>query len=729
MDKFKKIIAYLLFLVILLTFAGCSETQNFAAFKPLKELESFNGKVLENQKYIFEWEEKNYRVILRDKQNGEIIWSSIPNELCETVTENKGVQFSPINVSYLEPTTNQVKTLNGNTTIENVSVQKLENGIKVYYCFDASEICVPVTYMLDNDGISVEVNSKELTEGKYRIYQITLLPYMASVKNSENKDNWLFVPYGSGALMYTDAYKRAERKLEESVYGIDFSVARDEEFNTDSSIKLPVFAAGNAQKSIFAVIESGAEYASITALAGNKDLLYSNIAPSFNVRGYNVTTVQYSGRAGQQIVRVSDTKVEDVFKIKYHIIEGNKNFAEMASIYRKYLDTKYGIQNQKDEQTVYLNFVGGASTIKYTLGVKHSEMTAATTFNGVNEIIEDFKANTKLQPLVNLSGFGKSGVDFGEISGGYKFNKAFGSKKDLEKLIANNKVLLDSEIIRFSKSGNGISSFWDTAKNANNGTVKQYFYNISTKVSMQDKPTYRLLKRDVLFEAAEKVSEFTEKYSAYGADLGSIGNMAYSDYASSGYTAKGKIDEDISGILKKLSEKGIVTVVSDANDYAAATSSIVIDAPLDCGTLNVLDLSVPFYSMVFKGYTSLYSKSLNLSSDLQNTMLNLAVNGAGIQYTVCNTAASLRDTNASEIFAQSVYSDIKDGIYRTVNQYKGLAEKLNKAKIKNWYELFDGVTVTEFDNGIKVYCNYTNSNVQTPCGEIESLTFAYSEGR
>ena len=46
-----------------------------------------------------------------------------------------------------------------------------------------------------------------------------MTPYFASCANSE--DNYLFVPSGSGALMYTNETADGTRKYTQEVYGID----------------------------------------------------------------------------------------------------------------------------------------------------------------------------------------------------------------------------------------------------------------------------------------------------------------------------------------------------------------------------------------------------------------------------------------------------------------------------------------------------------------------------
>lgn len=735
MKYIKKLTACVMVTVICcLLFAGCGEEIKVNTYKPLSDTASFEGQFAENGKYSIEWDSDYSCVLIKDKTTGETVWSSIPTELYNNGFNKEHQLCSPISVSYLEPDTNLVKTAEGSTEITAVSVEKTENSIKVFYDFSAFEICVPVCYELTDDGLSVSVSSDEITEKTYRVYQVSLLPYMVSAKNSEDKNtSWLFVPYGSGALMYTDDTSRALRKFEGEVYGDDLSINRDEVFNTDESLKLPIFGARSGDTAILAIIDSGAEYASVTAQAGNSELGYSNAYASFKVRGYNTVMVDNVGAAGKSdaIVRVSDDTVSDTYKISYRLLSGeDADILKMAEIYREHLNSVYGERDTAEQPVYQLDILGGAFVEEYILGIPNSKLQVATSYSEAYGLIDEVAKETGVTGSVVLTGFGESGLDYGKLAGGFGFNGGYGSGKELKRLIEEKNAFADFELVRFSSGSNGFSTLWDSAKNANNSTANQYYYGITDKVKNENIKYYKLLKRSSLSEALGRLIEFSEDESLKNISVGSLGYIAYSDYSEKKYAAKGSLDSDIAAYIKRLSDSGKTVMVSNANDYAAARADIVTEAPLTCGAASVLDEEIPFYSMVFKGYTALVSSPLNLSDDMRTEYLNAVSCGVGIQFSFCaEYADALKDTSFGYMFAQSVYSDIKDDALALINESAELLEKVKTAHITGWKRMDNGVTVTEFDNGIKVFANYSEAEVETECGAVPAMSFGYIEGR
>ncbi|MBQ2723813.1 MAG: hypothetical protein IJF72_04115, partial [Clostridia bacterium] len=236
--------------------------------------------------------------------------------------------------------------------------------------FGNYNVCVPVSYELDGNKISVSINSDEITEAEYKIYQISVLPYMVSAKNNDSKDSYIFVPYGSGAIMYTDNTLRAPRSFNAEMYGDDLTINKEEQFNTDEALKLPVFAAQNVDNAMFAIIESGAEYASLSARAGDIDTGYSNVYPLFKLRGYNTTLIDDVSSEGKYIMRISDERVSDVYKVSYYFMDNAEaSISSMAELYRNYINSVYGERNVASQKPYYLKILGGSFVDDYFLGI------------------------------------------------------------------------------------------------------------------------------------------------------------------------------------------------------------------------------------------------------------------------------------------------------------------------------------------------------------------------
>ena len=718
---------------LLLTFcfvlSACKNTISENLYNGIPSGADVNGEFAESSKYVLFWNADYNCVDLKEKTNNETLWSSVPMTEVAAGLDKSSKLCSPVSVAYLEPDTNLVKTAEGSEEITDIATEKIDNGIKVYYDFGNYNVCVPVSYELDGNKISVSINSDEITEAEYKIYQISVLPYMVSAKNNDSKDSYIFVPYGSGAIMYTDNTLRAPRSFNAEMYGDDLTINKEEQFNTDEALKLPVFAAQNVDNAMFAIIESGAEYASLSARAGDIDTGYSNVYPLFKLRGYNTTLIDDVSSEGKYIMRISDERVSDVYKVSYYFMDNAEaSISSMAELYRNYINSVYGERNVASQKPYYLKILGGSFVDDYFLGIPKEELYCATTYSSASEIISELADLTKEEGAIELSGFGKDGIEYGKVADGFDFGK-FGKESELKALISNG-AYVDYELLRFSKSANGFSALWDSAKNANNSTAYLYIHNVSDKVKNEDETYYKLLKRSSLSTAFDKLKNHTAKVGIKNISLGSIGEISYSDYSEKEYVAKGKIDEEIYTYINSLCKEDVGVKVTNANDYAAVASTIITDTPLSSGNISALDESIPFYSLVFKGRAQLYSTPLNLNHNSRQEFLNAVSCGVGLQFSVCDSYnADLKETPFGYMFAQSVYEDNEEQIAALINESSELLNKVAKARIEFWERRNNGLTVTQFDNGITVYTNFSDNQISTECGNIPAMSFKFSEGR
>ena len=105
------------------------------------------------------------------------------------------------------------------------------------------------------------------------ILSVSVLPFFCSAENP--KENYLFVPSGSGALMMTDDSERNTRRYSEPVYGLDAAAMPMFQNTAQNAVRLPVYGARNGNDAMMAVITSGAETATIDAVAGDEQFGYS----------------------------------------------------------------------------------------------------------------------------------------------------------------------------------------------------------------------------------------------------------------------------------------------------------------------------------------------------------------------------------------------------------------------------------------------------------------------
>ncbi len=731
MIKFKRFISILLVLSVILSCAACSTEQprKIGRYTSKIVVNSVDSSVVaENDNYAMHWDSERACILIEDKNSG-YIWSTIPNDFYNGTPAGARANTllnSPIRVTYVASPNNTLKTINGSSVFEDgiITAKKVKNGIQVGYFFNNVEISIPVIYKLYDDHFTVTVEPKGILENDNKVYQVEIAPFLTSIPQSKEKDNYLFVPSGSGALMYADERDGSERLYKEAVYGNDLAAFNDHINSNFYKTSLPVFGVNRGENSLFAIVEKGAASCEISASAGDSTIGYSNVCAAFSVRGQSTEVVKMAQYGSQRVNTYSDGVIDGQCTIAFYPLSGKQSgYSGMAECYRNYLVNKYKIKTDTADSPLYLQILGGALATESFVGVPYEKIAVATTVKEANEIVSDVIESTGIKPVVQLKGFGQSGVDVGKIGGGFKLSSTLGSWKEIKALNKLCEVYFDFDLLRFDKSGAGFSTFSNVAKAENGGTAYQYYYDIAAGNRVEEMGRYRLLSRNQMSKALDKALKTVKNKEISGISLSTIGNMAYSDYKSPDYYAKGNLDAQASSLFAKAHSKNKV-MTSNANAYAAANSNHIISTPSNDSAFDTLDVTVPFYRMVFKGVVSMSSEPINTSANPRKELLKAVETGCGLLYTVTgkhNPKFRLSDSS----FALSVYSDNKEKIETDCKELSEFLSKVSNTKIKNHKILSKGVNETVFENGVTVIVNYTDKNVKTDLGIVAPEGFVY----
>lgn len=687
-----------------------------------------SGIVAENDNYEMIWDSERACISVKDKTSG-YVWSTIPNDFYNGTPAGARADVllnSPIIINYIASPNNTLKTLNGSSVFEEgmMTVKKVKNGLQVGYFFDSVEISVPVIYKLYDDHFTVTVDPAGILEGENKVYQVEIAPFLVSAPASNSKDNYLFVPSGSGALMYTDERDGKERAYEEEVYGNDLSVFNDHVSQKTYNASLPVYGVCKGENSLLAVIDEGAAACNINASAGDSTVGYSNACAVFGLRGHNIEVVKRSDSGSNRVNSYSDGMIDSNCTVAFYPLSGEESgYSGMARRYREYLTEKYGMQKKSSDSPLYLQILGGVIVDESCIGFPYKTLEPATTLSQAKEIVSEIADATRTVPTVQLKGYGLTGNDVGEIGGGFKINSKLGKWDDIKELGELCNVYLDFDLVRFNSSGNGFSTFFDSAKAENGTTAYQYYYDVAVGNRDEDAGRYRLLSRNKLTEALEKAVGKAADNDINGISVSTLGKLAYSDYASPDYYSKGKTDSDIAAALEAARKKvGIMT--SAANAYAAASSKYIISTPAYSSGYNSLDEDIPFYQMVFKGAVSISTEAVNTSAQPGIQLLKAAETGSGLLYTV-TADYSEKFRLADSALAGSRYSDNKDRIVSELAELSELLDMVSDTSILNHSVLSQGVNMTVFENGITVIVNYNKYAVETSLGTVEAESFVY----
>ncbi|MBE6779903.1 MAG: hypothetical protein E7545_02875 [Ruminococcaceae bacterium] len=731
MLKTKRIISILMVLsLMLLSLTACGMQKPRAIGKYISNIrvDTLESTVVaENDNLEMRWDNEKSCVVVVNKKNG-YIWSTIPNDFYNGIEAGARAEVlfnSPLIITYTTPPNNMLKTVNGAAVQDEgfITVKQIENGVQIGYFFNNVEISIPLIYKLYDDHFTVTVDTMGILENNNKVYQVEIAPFLAAIPASDKKDSYVLVPSGSGALMYADERDGADRAYQETVYGNDLAIFTEHISENVYNASLPVFGVTRGENSLFAIIEEGAASCDVKATAGDSTIGYAGARAVFAVRGRNTEKVAMSSGFYNYVNAYSEGIVDGNCTVAYYPLSGeDSGYSGMAKLYRDYISEKFGTKYNGKDSAIYLQVLGGAMTEESFVGIPYKTLESATTLKQAQEIVADITKNTGVKPVVQLKGFGATGLDVGKIGGGFKLNSKLGKWSDVKTLGGLCDVYFDFDILSFNSSGNGFTTIADSAKAENGGTAYQYYYAVAASNIDDEKGRYNLLARDRIADAFNKANKVINDKEIFGLSLSTLGSKAYSDYNSSKYYSKGNLDSDISAILSKRDKTALMTEA--ANAYAAVYSSHIIATPSTHSDFTSLDAQVPFYRMVFKGLVPIASQSVNTAKNSRLEILSSAETGCGLLYTVSNNFNTKFRLNDS-VLAKSVYSDYKENIFENYTELSALLEKVSGTEISKHTILSDGVNQTDFANGTSVIVNYTDKAVETPFGAVEAESFVY----
>lgn len=717
--KRKSAFIIVLCISLVIALSGCGSTvTNVKAYNSNAEYYSVPEEIIaENSSYSLLWNDETGDISFFEKASG-LIWSAAhahkQNDTQEEVTLPQ--MRSPITVAYYNGDTNQQTeemAYTNSVRKGDFSAEKIDNGICVTYYFASAEISVPVEFKISDDCFNISIDPKGISENNNKIYSVSVMPFLSSVdNNSSADDNYLFVPSGSGALVYPKVIGDGITSLiTQSVYGTDRMDGTESKTNTQD-IKMPVFGAKIGKNAVFGIIDKGSECCDITTNIGSSTYGYSTVYPTFNVRGKIYCESAYMQWYTSKQYLFSTNMITEQLSINYYTLQGDKaDYSGMAECYRNYLKASGELKSTAEEKLLNLKFYGGEQVKTFTLGIPHSKLQVMTDFEAVTEIINDISSNTGADLNALLSGFGATGNTVGKIGGGFVSSGKFGKVKALQALKKNENVSLfyNFDILRYSESGKGVSAS-SAAYTALN--EKQYLYDYDIVTAEQDTNgiKYLYVTRDKLIDLAQKGNKAVQSMKLDGICFDTLTYQTYSDYRSNLYNSKSSSYKQTSYILKQSAKAGLNVASVSANIYAALESDNVYDVPTSSAEYQVYDVDVPFYQMVLKGFVPMSGYSVNLSENPQKALLNAVETGLGLTYTLIDEYDTSLTYSEDNIYFNSVYDDIKALIAEQADTYKEVFNSVKGSTITAHELISKNVRATHFENGATVYVNYSDSN-------------------
>ena len=733
----KRIISLLLMLCIILSsgIVAYSDNTGVPNGNTDNTLSAENKIICENEKYMLIFDKESYLLQIKDKHNG-FIWSS---NFVDNSNDNvvmgivKTDMLSNIVVSYAFGS--DIKTTNsrvGSILKNAASVKAIENGVRVDYGFGDYGFNIPVEYVLEEDGLKASVILKDIKEEKdNKIISVELLPFF-SAEATKTNDGYLFVPDGSGAVIsFEERESGIKETYEKMVYGEDLLTPSDVQTTYDKDIKIPVYGMKTGDNGFVAIIEKGAENSAIYAsAAGQKaDCFIVGSKYIYRANDYVEVTMQNGSKSSSLFYSEPDSDI-DKYTVKYTLLSGDKaDYVGMAEVYRSYL-LKNGLkESSNDKAKLYLDLYGGLNVQASFLGIPYKTVNVLTDFKQAQKILDSFKEKGVENISLGLKSYTDSAVK-GKTEINLKPLSKLGGKKGLKNLLTyseenNVTVYPNADFFSFSKKGNGIGSNKTKVYSLEKSPLRLKGFTLADNYRVDNERAISFVRPSKYEYSASKLIKSASKLKLKNIGLGEISAKLISDYSSS-YVSRREAKELLLSALDKVEEKLAVSSYN-ANDYLWKYSEMLADIPTCSSKYNVFSYDIPFLQIVLKGVKNYSTESLNLSGMTAESFLRSIESGSYLKFEgIYAENSKIKGTQLGDIFGANYKA-----WFETAVKWYSETEKLYKAvgnsKITE-HSVNGDTAVTVYENGTRVYVNYSEKQVDIDGVTVEPLWYLIKEG-
>lgn len=720
----KKLLCLICITVLLLSSCG-NKTELPENAEPVALPASSGAAAVENDAFILEVSETG-SVRVTDKNSGNV-YTSVPeaaeeDEIAQGVNKNKLMSDYIVTLVKSDGSTTVLNSYDSSEEKEGVSVETDGDGIKVWYLYPDQNVMHSVRYTLDDDGFTATVSFSDFTEqfGKisgddWGFMNIAVMPYFAASGMESN--GYMVVPDGSGAIINHNNNKSSYAVYAQEIYGRDPALNLETKILETKTAPIPVYGNVEGGKGYIAIIDSGAADATVYAETSGMNTSYNNVYAGFAVRRSDSVSRSvsngYGGDSTLSHTAVSSYVPEDgEIRVKYKLLSSeNLSYVTLAKAYRKYL-TENGVEPANVGAPLYLSFYGGISDTVYTLGIPHKTVVPVTTFSRATEIINDLKENGANDIAVRYMGWQKGGLNTKIPVKAKTENKIGGDKAFAGLLETGADIFPELELVHFYKGGNGFSLQSDCVFALSGSAAFVYEYMVNTGARDADEEPSRLLSPAKAAEAAEKFEGFDN------ISFGSIGETVTSEFNEKNPMTRSQAAALYGSIVSSAEGK---VMVSGGNSYTLSGATHIFAMESESTGYDLEDGSIPFLQIALHGLRSYSVTPINLTADTNRAMLKALETGSSLCYSVSGEEISGVDDAAP-------YAYIRETMIEQIQAAAPVLEAVAELEITDHQKLGEDVYLTVYEDGTKIYVNYSQSDFTIDGKTVEAESFLYEGG-
>ncbi|MBO4415497.1 MAG: hypothetical protein J5824_05885 [Lachnospiraceae bacterium] len=581
---------------------------------------------------------------------------------------------------------------------------------------------VDVTYRLDGGDLIAEVPFSSIeSPSSYRVTNLTVLPYFGAA--GKDKEGFLFVPEGGGALINFNNGRNSQNNYFANVYGRDICLKKNDLVH-DTRAYYNLFGISEGNDSFICLIEEGASYAGIQADISGRVHSYNFVNALYTIKAreqYDVGQISSSDIYGFNETLPMDEKLVQ----RYRFINSG-SYVDMAKVYGNYLKDKYGsyltLNNDTDAPVVF-EIIGAADKVRQMFGIPVSRPLELTSFEQAQEIMKNLTEDGIKNISVRLSGWCNGGVNQRVLSK-TKVLSQLGGKKGLSNL---SKAAQDLGITLYlngitqyaydSDLFDGFFSYTDAAKFVGKQRAELHIFSSVTYALREGTDSYYLLHPDKIYEMMDNLKAAADKYNA-GIAYEDTGMDLSSDFYRKNVVSREKAKNTQADKLKSYTDSGNKQLVTMGNDYTVPYVDMIVETDLSGSQYTILDKNVPFFQLALHGYVNYTGEPLNICGNLEDELLYSAEYGAGLMFTIMHENSFILQDTLYTMYYGCEYANWRERIKEIYTRYNNELGGIFNQEMTNHEKLTSEVSCTEYADGTKVYVNYSYADYTAPDGTL-----------
>ena len=581
---------------------------------------------------------------------------------------------------------------------------------------------VVIRYTLEDGGLRVTVPMEEFRyTANAQPVRLELLEFFGAAENTA--DGYVFVPDGSGALIHLET-GAASDVYEAPIYGSQTGQ------DGTQTVRLPVYGLKNGDAAFVAMIESGDSLGHIHAYKSGLSCARSGVYSSFTLKEWDYVTLGEGEET--EVLSFQRSLYEGEIAVLFRFLQGGEaGYMGMAAAYRQRLIDRGLLADSRAESRYPLTVqtIGAVKTAQSFMMIRYEGWEALTDFAQIGALADRLQADAVKDVHIRMTAWLTGGMEQARadrvsplaVLGGKR-----GLKQLLKKAEQTEGLTVEGAVHFAGFHASGLSAFGSTARWVDQSLLQREPADLVTK-KPEDAAVENILTPNKLLKVA---SGFLRR--SWRGDMplavADLADTLYGEYNRNGTVHRQQAAALAAEALGVLAEDDRVTV-SGGNAYALAVAASVSDVALTSSGFSVLDADVPFYALVLHGYVALCGEPLNYQADSDSALLESVAAGIGLSARwMAAESAVLKDTAYSRYYS-ACYADSYDTVLAAYRQAAALVGDLQAQAITDYRFLQEGVTVTVYESGARVYVNRTHAPVTVEGVEVPARAAVREDGK